>query len=58
MAKPQASTGIKAEQATYKGITIKVTDYYDGTNDFVNTRFDVLTGWAAPYAELACKYAL
>ena len=33
-----------------------MTDFYDGTNDNVITRLDVLFGWAATYPELACKY--
>ena len=34
----------------------KVTDFYDGTNDNVITRLDVLFGWAATYPELYAKY--
>jgi hypothetical protein len=36
---------------------IKVTEYYDGTNDDWIMRLDVLFGWAATYPELATIYA-
>ena len=48
--------GTRVEQISHNGYTIKVTDFYDGTNDNVVTRLDVLFGWAATYPELACKY--
>ena len=41
---------------SYKGMSIRVIEYYDGTNDVHNMRFDVLFGWAAPYPELAVIY--
>ncbi len=44
-------------QETYKGFTIKVTEFYDGVNDNSIMRLDVLFGWAATYPELAVKYA-
>ena len=53
MAEPFA--GGRAKQLTEDGITIKVTEYYDGVNDNNLMRLDVLFGWAAPYPELACK---
>ncbi len=43
---------------TYNGFTIKVTKFYDGVNDNLLMRADVLYGWAAPYPELAVKYAV
>ena len=57
MATPPASTGVSSSIATHKGMSLKVTDYYDGGNDVCNTRIDVLFGWAATYPELACLYA-
>lgn len=48
---------IDVAQETYEGMTIKVTQYYDGVNDATNMRLDVLYGWAATYPELACIYA-
>ena len=42
---------------SWQGMNIRVIEYYDGTNDVHNMRFDVLFGWAAPYPELAVKYA-
>jgi hypothetical protein len=56
MAMPQAGTGASAHQETNEGFTLKVTDYYDGTNDVSIMRIDVLFGWAATYPELSAKY--
>jgi hypothetical protein len=42
---------------TYKGFSIKVTEFYDGINDDYIIRLDVLFGWAATYPELAVIYA-
>ncbi len=56
MATPPDGTGARVEQISHNGYTIKVTDFYDGTNDNVITRLDVLFGWAATYPELAVKY--
>lgn len=42
---------------TYKGMSLKVTEFYDGMNDNYIMRIDVLFGWAATYPELACLYA-
>jgi hypothetical protein len=49
---------IDVAQETYKGFTIKATEFYDGINDNYFIRLDVLFGWAATYPELACLYAL
>jgi hypothetical protein len=57
MATPPRSTGVASSVATWKNMSLKVTDYYDGVNDNCNTRIDVLFGWAATYPELACLYA-
>lgn len=57
-APPGGKGVIDVAQETYKGLTIKVTEFYDGTNDNSIMRLDVLFGWAATYAELATKYAL
>jgi hypothetical protein len=47
--------GAKVSQRSEDGFTVKVTEYYDGTNDVSNMRVDVLFGWAATYPELAVK---
>jgi len=47
---------IDVAQETYEGFTIKVTEFYDGTNDNSIMRLDILFGWAATYPELAVKY--
>lgn len=46
---------IDVAQETHNGFTIKVTEFYDGTNDKSIMRLDVLYAWAAPYPELSCK---
>ena len=40
-----------------QGLSVKVTQFYDGVNDNYILRLDVLFGWAATYPELACLYA-
>jgi hypothetical protein len=55
-APPGGKGVIDVHQETSNGFTIKVTDFYDGTNDVPIMRLDVLFGWAAPYAELSAKY--
>lgn len=52
---PPAGTGINSATASDDGFTVRVIDYYDGTNDLSNIRLDVLYGWAATYPELACR---
>lgn len=42
----------------YKGMSIKVTEFYDGVNDNYIMRLDVLFGWAPTYPELAVLHAL
>jgi hypothetical protein len=56
-APPGGKGVIDVAQETYKGMTIKVTEFYDGINDNYIIRFDVLFGWAATYPELACLFA-
>ena len=38
------------------GFSLRVIKVYDGVNDNLITRLDVLFGWASPYPELACIY--
>lgn len=54
-APPGGKGVIDVAQESYKGFTIKVTEFYDGVNDNYIMRLDVLFGWAATYPELACK---
>lgn len=56
MKTPKEGTGATASQFSDDGFTVKVTEYYDGTNDISNMRLDVLFGWAATYPELSAKY--
>lgn len=56
-APPGGKGVIDVSQETYNGLTMKVTEFYDGINDNSIMRIDVLYGWAATYPELACKYA-
>jgi len=55
MAEPPAGSGARVSQMSDDGFTVKVTDYYDGTNDVSNMRLDVLFGWSAVYPELAVR---
>jgi len=55
-APPGGKGVIDVAQETYKGMNLKVTEFYDGVNDNYIMRFDVLFGWAATYPELACIY--
>lgn len=56
-APPGGKGVIDVAQESYKGFTIKVTEFYDGVNDNSIMRLDVLFGWAATYPELAVLYA-
>jgi hypothetical protein len=56
-APPSGKGVIDVAQESYKGMNMKVTEFYDGVNDNYIIRFDVLFGWAATYPELACLYA-
>ena len=56
LAPPGGKGVIDVAQETYKGYSIKVTEFYDGVNDNSIMRLDVLFGWASPYPELAVKY--
>lgn len=47
---------VDVAQETEDGFTVKVTKFYDGVNDNLITRLDVLFGYAATYPELAVKY--
>jgi len=56
-APPSGKGVIDVAQESYKGFSVKVTEFYDGVNDNSIMRLDVLFGWAATYPELACVYA-
>lgn len=56
-APPSDKGVIDVAQESYKGMNLKVTEFYDGINDNYIMRIDVLFGWAATYPELACIYA-
>lgn len=55
-APPGGKGVIDVAQESYKGFTLKVTEFYDGVNDNSIMRLDVLFGWAATYPELSVKY--
>jgi len=57
-APPGGKGVIDVAQESYKGLNLKVTEFYDGVNDNSIMRIDILFGWAATYPELAVKYAL
>jgi hypothetical protein len=55
-APPEGKGVISVDQVSSDGFTIKVTEFYDGTNDASIMRLDVLFGWAATYPELSTKF--
>jgi len=55
-APPGGKGVIDVGSASEDGFSVKVTTFYDGVNDFAQTRLDVLFGWAATYPELSVKY--
>jgi hypothetical protein len=55
-APPSGKGVIDVAQEHYKGMNLKVTEFYDGVNDNSIMRIDVLFGWAATYPELAVKF--
>jgi hypothetical protein len=55
-APPGGKGVIDVAQKSHNGFTIKVTEFYDGTNDNSIMRLDVLFGYAATYPELSTKY--
>jgi len=57
-APPGGKGVIDVAQESYKGLNLKVTEFYDGVNDNSIMRIDILFAWAATYPELAVKYAL
>lgn len=50
---PPSSNG--ATRETYKGLSVRVTPYYDGANDESNWRLDVIYGVKAIYPELSAR---
>jgi hypothetical protein len=55
-APPGGKGVIDVHQESHKGMSLKVTQFYDGINDNAIWRIDVLFGWAATYPELSCKF--
>jgi P22 coat protein - gene protein 5 len=56
MRTPPIGSGATASQQSEDGVTIKVTQYWDGENDVLNLRLDALFGWAATYPELSSAF--
>jgi len=56
-APPQGKGIVDVSVQSTQGLSVKVTQFYDGVNDNYILRLDVLFGWAATYPELACLYA-
>lgn len=54
-APPGGKGVIDVSQQSDQGLTVKVTEFYDGVNDNSIMRLDVLFGWAATYPELSVK---
>jgi hypothetical protein len=57
-APPSGKGVIDASSASYKGLNLRVIQFYDGVNDNSIFRFDVLFGWAATYPELSNRVYL
>lgn len=57
-APPSGKGVIDVAQESYKGMNLKVTEFYDGVQDNYIMRIDVLFGWAATYPELSVIHAL
>lgn len=57
-APPNSRGVIDVAVESYKGMFLKVTEFYDGVNDNYIMRIDVLFGWAATYPELSCLYGV
>ncbi|MFA5875264.1 MAG: P22 phage major capsid protein family protein [Candidatus Margulisiibacteriota bacterium] len=58
MATPKAGSGAVAYQHSEDGITVKVTEYWDGNGDVANIRLDALFGMVCPYPELGVRFAV
>jgi len=52
---PAATPPSLAGRESYKGISVRLVPYYDGTNDVSNWRLDVLYCVKAVYPDLACR---
>jgi hypothetical protein len=46
---------VNPARETYKGLSVRVVPYYDGTNDLGNWRLDILYGVRAIYPDLATR---
>ena len=55
-APPGGKGVIDVKQMSDQGLSVKVTEFYDGVNDNSIMRLDVLFGWAATYPELSAKF--
>lgn len=55
-APPSGKGNVSVSQMSDDGLTVKVTEIYDGINDVSLMRLDVLFGWAATYPDLSVKY--
>lgn len=53
MEKPAGA--VSCERESYKGLSVRLIPYYDGTNDVANWRFDVLYGLATIDPRLAVR---
>lgn len=48
---------VKCFRETYKGLSVRMIPYYDGTNDVGNWRLDILYTVKAIFPDLACRVA-
>ena len=56
-APPKGNGVVDVKVMSDNGLSVKVTQFYDGINDNYIMRLDVLFGWAATYPELSCLFA-
>lgn len=49
---------VDSASQSYRGINLRVIEFYDGINDNYIMRFDVLFGWAATYPELSTRVVI
>jgi hypothetical protein len=57
-APPGGKGVIDSSTQSYRGMNLRVIEFYDGVNDNYIMRFDVLFGWAATYPELSTRIAI
>ena len=55
---PNGKGVIDSASMNYRGMNLRVIEFFDGINDNYILRFDVLFGWAATYPELSVRVTI